>query len=284
VGTVSTSAGAGGGPVLSVEGLTVSYSSTRFGRAGKKDPESAAVKDVDLVVESGEIVGLVGESGSGKSSIALAVLGLVPVAAGTIVVGGQNLMSLRGRALRAARADAQMVFQDPFSSLDPRQRIGKGFSEIRRYHGKRTGWATNDGLLALVGLDPTTLDRYPHQLSGGQIQRVVIARALLMRPNLLIADEPTSSLDVSIQAQVLEIFTRLRDTVGLSILFISHDLSVVRHLASRVYVMRGGLLVEHGETEELMTAPQHPYTQKLLAAIPGQSAASVISPAGSFPT
>jgi ABC-type glutathione transport system ATPase component len=254
--------------ILDVRNLTVRYPLTRRQRKAQDDPRPA-VDDVSMQVFRGEIVGLVGESGSGKSSVAMAIMGLVQPQQGSITLDGVEIVGLRGTALRNARLGTQMVFQDPYSSLDPRQRIRSGFKEIRHFHPERTSWATNETVLELVHLDPSTLDRFPHQLSGGQIQRVVIARSLLLQPQLLIADEPTSALDVSVQAQILTLIRQLRDTLSLSVLLISHDLGVIRHLTTRMYVMKSGQIVESGETQRVMSHPQHDYTTKLLKAMPG---------------
>ncbi|MCG2623382.1 ATP-binding cassette domain-containing protein [Arthrobacter sp. I2-34] len=237
------------------------------GRRGK--PASTAVDGVDLSVGAGEIVGVVGESGSGKTSLAMAVLGLGRTTSGSIDVDG---IVPGPRLPLDQRAAIQMVFQDPHGSLDPRQSIGRGLRELRRLHKARTGWISDEDLLSRVGLSGDVLTRLPHQISGGQAQRVSIARALLLRPTLLLADEPTSALDVSVQAQILRLLKGLRDEEGLTILFISHDLAVVRSVCDRVYVMKSGRVVESGRTGEVLERPQHPYTQALLAAVPGGDA------------
>jgi ABC-type microcin C transport system duplicated ATPase subunit YejF len=261
----------GGRPaVLEVEDVSIVHPRPGLGWARAAPPP--AVAGVSLTVREGEVVGLVGESGSGKSSLAMAIVGIGPgrLAAGRIRVHGQELRGLRGRALREARADVQIVFQDPTSALDPRQRIGAGLTELRRVHATRTGWIDDRALLASVGLDVALLPRYPHQLSGGQVQRIAVARALLLRPRLLIADEPTSSLDVSVQAQILTLLQGLRDERGIAMLFISHDLRVVRHLCDRVLVMLRGSVVEQGEPERLFERPKHEYTVRLIDALPGR--------------
>lgn len=248
-------------PALAVEGITIDY-------RGRTGPHRA-VDGFSVSVATGEAVGLVGESGSGKSSVALGVLGLVP-ASGTVTIAGRGWLPRRGRVPREWRADAQMVFQDPGSSLDPRQSIGAGFGELRKLHGSRTDWITDAELMEAVGLEPSFVDRRSSQLSGGQIQRAVIARSVLLRPAVLLADEPTSSLDVSVQAQILELLSDIRSRFGIAMLFISHDLSVVRHVCSRVLVMRHGVVVESGTAASVLDHPSHEYTKALVASVPGR--------------
>ncbi len=253
------------GRVLDVSELVIRYDSGK--RAAGAAP---AVDGVSLHVDAREIVGIVGESGSGKTSIAMAVAGLQPFTSGSISAVGKPISM---RLPRADRALVQMVFQDPIAAFDPRQSVRGGLRELRRLHGARTDWTTDEELLARVGLLPQLLDRLPHQLSGGQAQRVSIARALLLRPALLIADEPTSALDVSVQAQILDLLRTLCEEEGLSVLFISHDLAVVRALCQRVYVLLHGELVESGPTDRVMSRPEHEYTAQLIAAIPGHYSA-----------
>jgi ABC-type dipeptide/oligopeptide/nickel transport system ATPase subunit len=223
---------------------------------------------VSLHADRGEIVGVVGESGSGKSSLAMAIGGLGRVTAGHIDVNG---VQPRPRMTRDQRAEIQMVFQDPHGSLDPRQSIGKGLDELRRLHPTRTDWITDTELMARVGLVEGTLGRLPHQISGGQAQRVSIARALLLKPSLLLADEPTSGLDVSIQAQIIRLIKDIRDEWDLTIVFISHDLAIVRAICDRVCVMKRGSIVEQGPTVQVLSQPEHAYTRKLMDAVPGAS-------------
>lgn len=227
-----------------------------------------AVDGVTVVVKTGEIVGLVGESGSGKTTVAMAAAGLGRITSGSISVSGA-LANPRSWRRRDFRAQVQVVFQDPHGSLDPRQTVRAGFRELRRLHPKRTAWIGDEDLLAKVQLAPDLLERLPNEISGGQAQRISIARALLMRPSVLVADEPTSALDVSVQAQIIELLHALRRDEGLAILFISHDLSVVRHLCQRVYVMRSGVVVEQGDTEAVAVSPRHEYTRRLIDALPG---------------
>ena len=225
-----------------------------------------AVCDASLTVERGEIVGLVGESGSGKSTLAFVAAGFVRPTSGSVRLQGNDLFALTGSALRRARTQCQVIFQDPYGSLDPRQSIASSLREIRRLHPERTAWIDDAALLGEVGLRAAMRDHYPHQLSGGEAQRVAIARAILVRPALLIADEATSALDVSVQAQILNLLAALNRGQGIAILLISHDLAVVRHLCDRIYVLHRGQIVEHGMTEQVLTAPRHAYTQQLIAA------------------
>lgn len=260
--------------VLDIDDVSVVHP----GRGMQRGKDVVAVDHVSLHVREAEIVALVGESGSGKSTLALASAGLGRLTSGRIDILGRPVTDLGARrSLRDHRAQVQMVFQDPHGSLDPRQSIGAGLRELRRLHRERTSWIDDAELMDRVGLDPELLERLPHQVSGGQAQRVSVARALLLRPRLLIADEPTSGLDVSVQAQIVNLLLTIRDEERLGILFISHDLSVVRHLCDRVHVMKDGQIVEHGATEDLLSAPTHPYTQRLIAAVPGRELADVVA-------
>lgn len=235
-----------------------------------------AVDGVCLRVSPAEVVGIVGESGSGKTSVAMAVTALGAHTNGVVRLLGKDITKASARQLRAMRPDVQLIFQDPHGSLDPRQGIGAGLRELRRLQPERTNWTNDNDLLELVRLNPNVVERYPHQLSGGQAQRVCIARALLMRPKLLVADEPTSGLDVSVQAEVLRLLMELRDTTGVAILFISHDLGVVRRICDRVYVMLRGQVVEAGVTTTVFESPQHDYTQRLIASAPGRGREMVV--------
>lgn len=256
--------------VLDVSELTIGY------RGGV-----VAVKDISFTIGPGEIVGMIGESGSGKSSVALAALGLLPdsaeIVARRLVVAGTDILELGEKELGAVRgAQAAMVFQEPMTALNPLIRIGDQISETLRVHGERDSSVRRRRALELLDLvrmpDPARrIDHYPHQLSGGQRQRVVIASAMAARPRLLVADEPTTALDVTVQADVLDLIRSLRDEMGMGVLFITHDLGVVSDLCDRVLVMLRGDMVEQGAVEDILTRPSHPYTRALLDSIPRAS-------------
>jgi len=266
-----TAADGGPGPaLLAARGVSVSFpvGSQLAARLRHEERLLRAVDGVDLEVGRGEALALVGESGSGKSTLALALSGLRPADKGEISLDGRTLPARRSNA---DRRRVQMVFQDPYSSLNPRMTIGGMLRELLRVHhvvprGQVVQESTR--LLTLVGLPAEAVSAYPRQFSGGQRQRVAIARALALRPDVLIADEPVSALDVSVQATILNLLAGLRSELGLSLLLISHNLAVVRHLCDRVAVMYLGRIVEVAPTEELFGAPRHPYTRGLLAAIP----------------
>ena len=230
-----------------------------------------AVNGVSLGVARGEALGLVGESGSGKSTVGKAALRLVDATDGAVLLDGEDITRLRRADQRALRRKAQMVFQDPHSALNPRMTVLRSVAEPLILHSDLRGPALRRRvveLLETVGLERQFLYRYPHELSGGQKQRVCIARAIALNPALLVLDEPTSALDVSVQAQILEFLKTLQKEMGLTFLFISHNLAVVRYLCARVAVMYLGRIVEEGETEEVFNAPRHPYTRALLSAVP----------------
>ena len=238
-------------------------SELRFEDVTVRYGHTTAVDGVSLTIPPGEIVGLVGESGSGKSTLARAAVGLAPLSGGRITLDGDPV-PLRGR-----HRPLQMVFQDPYSSLDPRRSIGDSVAEAIPRGGSRAGRkAEVERLLGLVHLDPARATSLPARLSGGQRQRVALARALAARPRAVIADEITSALDVSVQGAVLNLVRELRRELGLSILFISHNLAVVRYVAAHVAVLRGGRIVEQGPTADVLTEPRHDYTRELLAAVP----------------
>jgi ABC-type oligopeptide transport system ATPase subunit len=232
-----------------------------------------AVDGIDFDVRRGETFGIVGESGSGKSTTARLIARLLDASAGAVHFEGREITALHGAGLRPLRRELQLVFQDPYSSLNPRRTVGAIVGEplvIHRVGSDRAARARAVGeLLETVGLSPAHAGRYPHEFSGGQRQRIGIARALALAPRLLIADEPVSALDVSIQAQVLNLLCDLQSRLGLTMIFISHDLSVVRHMCDRIAVMREGRIVELASGEQLYSAPRDPYTRELLAAVPG---------------
>lgn len=235
-----------------------------------------ALDDVSLTVMQGETLGLVGESGCGKSTLGRCLLRLTGLSSGDIVFEGRNISSLSERALRPIRRRMQMVFQDSYASLNPRRRIGDLIAEPLRVHPDDQGrkrsaadiTARLDELMSLVGLPQSALARYPHEFSGGQRQRINIARALALSPQLVVADEPVSALDVSIQAQIVNLFTDLRERLGLTYVFIAHDLAVVRQISTRVAVMYLGAIVEIGDTDTVLHSPAHPYTAALISAVP----------------
>ncbi|MEJ1975987.1 MAG: oligopeptide/dipeptide ABC transporter ATP-binding protein [Acetobacteraceae bacterium] len=254
--------------LVAAEGLT-----HRFGHRGLlgRGRPVQAVTDVSLAITRGEAVGLVGESGSGKSTIGRLLLGLLRPSEGRVLVDGADLAGLRGSELRRLRRRVQLVFQDPYSSLDPRRRVGEQIADGIAIHGllpKARRRARVEALLDQVGLPAAHADRYPHEFSGGQRQRIGIARALAVGPDLLVADEPVSALDVSVQAQVLALLADLRSRLGLGMLFISHDLHVVRSLCDRVLVLYLGRVMEEGPAAAVLATPGHPYTRALLSAAP----------------
>ncbi len=230
-----------------------------------------AVDDVSFSIDEGETFGLVGESGSGKTTTGRCILRLIEPTTGEVRFKGENVLGFSRGRLRQVRRDMQIVFQDPFSSLNPRMRVGTIVEEpliIHRVGDRSQRKVRVAELFKLVGLDPSQLSRYPHQFSGGQRQRIGLARALALNPSFIIADEPVSALDVSVQAQVVNLLMELQARLKLTYLFIAHDLRLVRHICSRVAVMYLGRIVEMGQTEAIFAAPAHPYTRALLSAIP----------------
>ncbi|RBL87955.1 microcin ABC transporter ATP-binding protein, partial [Streptomyces cavourensis] len=256
--------------ILTTQALSKTY--RKRGWFGQPGRVTQALDDVTLALREGSTLGIVGESGSGKSTLARTLLGLLAPDAGTITLAGETVRFKGSRARRDHARRVQMVFQDPYGSLNPRQRVGEIVARGPIVHGmpRREAWAQARELFELVGLSPDALRRYPHEFSGGQRQRVGLARALAMRPRVLIADEPVSALDVSVQAQVLALLARLREQLGLSIVFITHDLRVAAQVCDHIAVMKNGQVVEQGPCAEVFAAPAHPYTRALLAAVPGR--------------
>src|ERR1700722_18467462 len=259
-------------PLVEVRGLRMHFAITEGIVARRRIGEVKAVDGVDLTIQRGETLGLVGESGCGKTTMGRCILRLETPTEGAILYDGVDIASLGRKSLMALRRRVQVIFQDPYSSLNPRQKVGAILAEPMKVHGiepdaarrtKRVG-----ELLSTCGLDPSFADRYPHEMSGGQRQRVGIARALALEPEFIVCDEAVSALDVSIQAQVINLLEDLRERLGLTYLFIAHDLSVVRHLCQRVAVMYLGRIVELADSDALFDAPLHPYTRALLAAVP----------------
>ncbi|WP_314221349.1 ABC transporter ATP-binding protein [Streptomyces zaehneri] len=259
-------------PILEVSGLVKHYPLTQGILFKKQVGAVKAVDGVDFTLHRGETLGIVGESGCGKSTVAKMLVNLEKPTAGEIRYKGEDVTGLSGKALRAVRRNIQMVFQDPYTSLNPRMTVGDIIGEPYEIHpevapkGDRRRKVQD--LLDVVGLNPEYINRYPHQFSGGQRQRIGIARGLALRPEVIVADEPVSALDVSVQAQVINLLDRLQSEFDLSYLFIAHDLSIVRHISDRVGVMYLGRIVEIGRDAEIYDHPTHPYTQALLSAVP----------------
>lgn len=265
-------------PLVEVSSVWKSYPR----RAGLRTEEHTVVEDVSLTIEVGETLGLVGESGSGKTTVARMILGLVEPTRGTIRIDGTDITQASARELRSLRRQMQPVFQDPYAALNPRMNVLQIITEPIMIHRRASGVMLDWGprkrraalrakaveLLKEVGLDESALGRHPHEFSGGQRQRINIARALVLRPRLLILDEPVSALDVSVGAQIVNLLRRLQLDYGLTYLFISHAMPLVRYLSTRIAVMEGGRLVETGETEALCARPRKEYTRRLLAATP----------------
>jgi len=257
--------------ILDVEALKVHFP-VYGGFLQRQVGSVKAVDGISFTVEEGETLGLVGESGCGKSTTGLAVLRMLPVTSGRIVFEGDDITNLSAGEMRPIRRRIQMVYQDPFGSLNPRMTIAEIIGEpleVHHLHGARAERRDRIiDLMQMVGLRADMIDRYPHQFSGGQRQRIGIARALAVEPRLLICDEPVSALDVSIQAQVVNLFQELQEKLGISSIFVAHDLAVVRHVSQRIAVMYLGTIVEIASRDDLYASPKHPYTQALMAAIP----------------
>jgi oligopeptide/dipeptide ABC transporter ATP-binding protein len=257
-------------PLVEISGLTIEFP-IKGGWLGRQVAAVHAVNDVSLQIYEGETLGLVGESGSGKTTLGRAILRLLPITAGKVTFEGKDITQLPPRRVRPFRQDMQMIFQDPYGSLNPRMTVSQIVAEPLVNYGKgsrREQRAQVQELLKIVGLNPGHINRYPHEFSGGQRQRVGIARALALRPRFVVADEPVSALDVSIQAQVLNLLEQLQKEFGLTYLFVAHNLSVVRHISDRVAVMYLGHVVELASSRDLYAEPLHPYTQALMSAIP----------------
>ena len=258
-------------PLLEVKNLTMHYETRRPHPLAPKPEPVKAVDGVSFSVQRGSTLAIVGESGSGKTTTGRAVLRLVEPTAGSVLFDGRDILAMNPDAMRAARSDMQIIFQDTYASLDPRWHIGRSLAEPLVTHselGKTERADRVAEILELVGLEPSHADRFPHEFSGGQRQRIGIARALMLNPSFIVCDEPVSALDVSVQAQVLDLMKKLQAELGLTYLFISHDLSVVAEMADDVIVMNRGRIVEQASVAQLYNAPQHPYTKALLAAVP----------------
>ncbi len=267
-------------PLLEVRNLTKIFDLAESPFGSRRSGEVRAVDDVSLDIQEGETLGLVGESGSGKSTLGRLILRLIEPTSGAIVFDGVDLLQASGSELRRLRRDMQIIFQDPFGSLDPRYRVEDVIAEplilhrkiMRESLGRDARRQRVRELLRAVGMDESAMARYPHEFSGGQRQRIGIARALALRPKFIVADEPVSALDVSVGAQIVNLLQQLQRDFGLTYLFISHSMPVVRYLSTRIAVMYRGKIVEIGSTEQITAQPQHTYTRKLLAATPEMAA------------
>lgn len=260
----------GAEPVLSAKGVS-KWFPIKGGLLRREKARLIAVNDVTIEVGPGETLGLVGESGSGKSTLARCLVRLYAPDEGNVLLHGRDISKIEGRELRKARSDVQYVFQDPGASLDPRFRVGdivaEGVESLRKLSRTERAEIVAEAL-AQVGLDPSVADRFPHEFSGGQRQRIGIARALALNPSVIIADEPVSALDVSVQSQILNLFVEIQKRLGVSYVFITHDLAVVGYISDRVAVMYLGTIVEEGTADQILHSPQHPYTKALTSAAP----------------
>ena len=257
-------------PLIEVRNLTKVFARAGSPFGGKSGGEIRAVDNVSLDIHAGETLGLVGESGSGKSTLGRLILRLIEPTSGTAAFEGRDLLAATGSEMRRLRRDMQIIFQDPFASLDPRYRVEDIIAEPLLIHrgARRDIRQRVSELLRAVGLDESARARYPHEFSGGQRQRIGIARALALRPKFIVCDEPVSALDVSVGAQIVNLLQQLQRDFGLTYLFISHSMPVVRYLSTRIAVMSRGKLVEVGDTDQITTRPAHPYTRTLLEATP----------------
>jgi oligopeptide transport system ATP-binding protein len=259
-------------PLLEVRNLSKEFPVGSGGILSRKKQIIKAVQDVSFSIQPGETLGLVGESGSGKTTLGRSIIRLHEPTSGEVLLDGKNILNLRRSELQAARRRMQIIFQDPYSSLDPRMNVGNIVGEGLLIHNltnsKNEYRGRVEDLFELVGLNPLMMGRFPHEFSGGQRQRIGIARALAVEPDFIVCDEPVSALDVSIQAQILNLFEELQERLNLAYLFVAHDLSVVRHISDRIAVMYLGRIVEIAEGDELYRNPSHPYTQALISGIP----------------
>ena len=260
-------------PILTAKNLVKTYTQTQ-GFFSRTKHTIHALDDVSITIERGKTMAVVGESGSGKSTLAKSLIKLIDIDEGVIQFNGENINQIGAKALKATRKNIQMVFQDPYASLNPRMRIHNILEEPLIIHTIGTTSTRRDKIRAMivkVGLSPEDLTKYPHEFSGGQRQRIGIARALILNPELIICDEPVSALDVSVQAQIIQLLKSLQKELGLTYLFITHDLRIVRHIADTVFVMKQGKLIEEGKTDIIFKNPQSAYTKELLASIPGNN-------------
>ena len=258
-------------PILRLEGLKKHFNTTTGGAFNKQKAVLKAVDGIDLEVAAGETIGLVGESGCGKTTAGRTIMKLYEPTAGKIIFDGEDITNLSRKEMKPFRRQMQMIFQDPFASLNPRQTVGTIIANMFDIQGiKPEGGVEHEvrNLMERVGLNPEHINRYPHEFSGGQRQRIGVARAIALKPKLIVADEPVSALDVSIQAQVVNLLEDLQDEFKLSYIFVAHDLSVVQHLSDRVVVMYLGKVMEQADKADLFAKPRHPYTKALLSAVP----------------